>query len=153
MFIDSVQPTNNISCKARLLYDPQTMEIVKRMACVAPLALWTALNLLERSPKKDTIALRCEQHYDTAKKTSSEFYSAQNVITKAEIPLHNGKNIKNTCVDAVETFCDYISKPHKVLFMNATDVFKKDLGESGTKKDQAKNPYELAIVQQKSWLM
>ena len=85
MFIDSVQPTNNISCKARLLYDPQTMEIVKRMACVAPLALWTALNLLERSPKKDTIALRCEQHYDTAKKTSSEFYSAQNVFTKAEI--------------------------------------------------------------------
>lgn len=152
MFIDSVQPTNNISCKARLLYDPQTMEIVKRMACVAPLALWTALNLLERSPKKDTIALRCEQHYDTAKKTSSEFYSAQNVFTKAEIPLHNGKNIKNTCVDAVETFCDYISKPHKVLFSDAKELYKTDFNQP-VAKNNAKSPYELAIKGQTSWLM
>ena len=48
MRVDSLQPTNSIASKARLSSDPHTMEVVKKMACIAPLSLWTALNLLER---------------------------------------------------------------------------------------------------------
>lgn len=145
MFIDPIQPTTSVATKAKLSYDPHTMEVVKKMACVAPLSLWTALNLLEKSPMQDTIALRCDNYYDIDKQQGYEFYSAQNLFSRVEIPLHSGKGIKNTCIDAVETLCDYISKPHKVLFSNATERYSTTSEQTKTSSNSAKTPYELAL--------
>ena len=145
MRIESLQPTNSITSKAKLSSDPQTLEVVKRMACVAPLTLWTALNLLERSPKQDTIALKCENHYDVKTQRPYEFYSAQNVFSKAEVPLHSERKTKNSCLDAVETLCGYLLNPHKVLFTDTTEFYHKKPTRAVVAENRAKTPYELAL--------
>lgn len=145
MRVESLQPTNNITSRAKLSSDPHTLEIVKRMACIAPLTLWSALTCLEKNPKQDTIALKCEKHYDVKNQRPYEFYSAQNVFSKAEVPLHSGKNFRNACLDAVETLCDYVTKQHKVLFTNTTKYYQRPQTGVADLKNRAKTPYELAL--------